>query len=1098
MPGWVPSCLRQGADEDSGSVRKRSSHEPPPMEDDNDVQQNRRESICEERKGKVIVDLIKREGKGLGLTIAGGVDKDSKPWVSNLRAGGIAQRSDSLLTGDIISSVNGIRTTNLKHDEIINLLKNAGERVTLEIDYELPPTPFENGINVMSKAVELTLAKESNSFGFVVRGGICNDESKIRPLTICHIRSGGSADREGTLKVGDRLLSVDGISLTNATHAEATAALKQSGHNAVMMIEYDVSIMDAVTNATGPLLVEVAKTPGTNLGVTLSSITSGGKTAIVIDGIKPASIADRCGALHVGDEIRTIDGIDTSQMTVAEASQFLLNSSDQIKLEILPISQILPRFRTIPEVNSSLVLASVSPRSIRETSLTSVYTTGTMRSTTSRRRGVGGGGGGSRTGTLGRPRRQNSNASVTSGPSFNGMLASNQVCRTEMTKVVLESIIRDFGISLQGGVFATEILSSPPIIEFLEPGGSAERSGVIQPGDRVVSINGVYTEDGSLDEANQMLRESGQQCTLEIEYEVAESVVPSSGTFHVKLPKTEGGLGITISSPKRRKAGEPLVISHVKKGSVTHRTGTLSPGDKLLAIDGIPLDNCSVEDAAQILSQADEIVKLRVQKDETFSEDPVSGAIVYSVELVRHGGPLGVTISGTEEPLDPIVVSGLTENGLAERTGAIHVGDLLLAINGITLRGQPLSEAIRLLQTAGDTVNLKICKQGHQKSQRQGVAGNTATEFINFYLLKGASAVMSDYDNLELDDRTHYDTGSRKRSGRRGTPMTSIDSAVESWDGSGMDTGYQSYHSYQPTHRDTVKSSTLNRAANMTATAQKQKQSRPTRPQKPRKTKANSRRVTHDGDDSEEDDEWDLQSTSCHSGQGCGSSDAMSSDQEERDSNRKMKDYIWTEALKDLEKCGQTDMLKELMEETTINSDTYSGKQGKAGNQRNTNGQQMTMNSRGTTMAVTTRAHPREFKTIKEQMHDIFTPTPIELHKVTLYKDNDYDDFGFSLSDGLYERGVYVSAVRTGGPAACSDNVRPYDRILQVNHTRTRDFDCCMVVPLIADATDRLDLVISRNPLAQPEIQNQQHMGYGWQEDHETHNIPKGLSSKTL
>jgi hypothetical protein len=28
---------------------------------------------------------------------------------------------------------------------------------------------------------------------------------------------------------------------------------------------------------------------------------------------------------------------------------------------------------------------------------------------------------------------------------------------------------------------------------------------------------------------------------------------------------------------------------------------------------------------------------------------------------------LGITISGTEEPFDPIVISGLTKNGLAER-----------------------------------------------------------------------------------------------------------------------------------------------------------------------------------------------------------------------------------------------------------------------------------------------------------------------------------------------------------------------------------------------------------------------------------------------
>lgn len=38
--------------------------------------------------------------------------------------------------------------------------------------------------------------------------------------------------------------------------------------------------------------------------------------------------------------------------------------------------------------------------------------------------------------------------------------------------------------------------------------------------------------------------------------------------------------------------------------------------------------------------------------------------------------------------------------------------------------------------------------------------------------------------------------------------------------------------------------------------------------------------------------------------------------------------------------------------------------------------------------------------------------------------------------------------------------------IFQVNHVRTRDLDCCLTVPLIIEAGDSLELVISRNPVA--------------------------------
>lgn len=48
----------------------------------------------------------------------------------------------------------------------------------------------------------------------------------------------------------------------------------------------------------------------------------------------------------------------------------------------------------------------------------------------------------------------------------------------------------------------------------------------------------------------------------------------------------------------------------------SRRTGTLEPGDKLLAIDNIRLDNCPMEDAVQILRQCEDLVKLKIRKDE--------------------------------------------------------------------------------------------------------------------------------------------------------------------------------------------------------------------------------------------------------------------------------------------------------------------------------------------------------------------------------------------------------------------------------------------------------------------------------------------------
>ncbi|XP_031794229.1 glutamate receptor-interacting protein 1 isoform X4 [Sarcophilus harrisii] len=978
MPGWkknIPICLQaEEQEKDESPYTKSASQTKPP----DGALAVRRQSIPEEFKGSTVVELMKKEGTTLGLTVSGGIDKDGKPRVSNLRQGGIAARSDQLDVGDYIKAVNGINLTKFRHDEIISLLKNVGERVILEVEYELPSISVQ-GSGVVFRTAEVTLHKEGNTFGFVIRGGAHDDRNKSRPVVITCVRPGGPADREGTIKAGDRLLSVDGIRLAGNTHAEAMSILKQCGQEATLVIEYDVSVMDSVATASGPLLVEVAKTPGSSLGVALSTSMCCNKQVIIIDKIKSASIADRCGALHVGDHILSIDGTSMEYCTMAEATQFLANTTDQVKLEILPYHQTRVALKG-PD-HAAMVSSSISPTSMSGYSLNSLNTGTLPRGvyTTSPR------------GTMMRRRlkKKDFKSSLSLASSTVGL--AGQVVHTETTEVVLTADpVMGFGIQLQGSVFATETLSSPPLISYIEADSPAERCGVLQIGDRVMAINGIPTEDSTFEEASQLLRDSSitSKVTLEIEFDVAESVIPSSGTFHVKLPKKHSvELGITISSPASRKPGDPLVISDIKRGSVAHRTGTLELGDKLLAIDNIRLDNCSMEDAVQILQQCEDLVKLKIRKDEDNSdEQESSGAIIYTVELKRYGGPLGITISGTEEPFDPIIISSLTKGGLAERTGAIHIGDRILAINSSSLKGKPLSEAIHLLQMAGETVTLKI------KKQTDG---------------PGLQASGSNFNAFEWRNP-------KQRSG------------------------------LSPT------SKTLNQEVDLS------------------------------------DYEWERPTTSGFPG----THNNVDGEQEEN---------FWSQALEDLETCGQSGILRELEEKAdrrlclrnmtllatimlgstlSLNHEASAPSRSQLGRQasfqeRSTSRSHYSPATRSNTLPIDMGRKSLPTRKIKQEIKEIMSPTPVELHKVTLYKDCDMEDFGFSVSDGLLEKGVYVKNIRPTGPGDLG-GLKPYDRLLQVNHVRTRDFDCCLVVPLIAESGNKLDLVISRNPLASQKVVSDQ------------------------
>lgn len=67
--------------------------------------------------------------------------------MAQLKPGSIAHKSDMLDIGDILIGINGIKTTGLKHEQVIDLIKQGGDQLTLEIEYDIPKWRMYNNHN---------------------------------------------------------------------------------------------------------------------------------------------------------------------------------------------------------------------------------------------------------------------------------------------------------------------------------------------------------------------------------------------------------------------------------------------------------------------------------------------------------------------------------------------------------------------------------------------------------------------------------------------------------------------------------------------------------------------------------------------------------------------------------------------------------------------------------------------------------------------------------------------------------------------------------------------------------------------------------------
>ncbi|CAF3465528.1 unnamed protein product [Rotaria sp. Silwood1] len=303
---------------------------------------------------EIEIDLERPPNVGLGFSIAGGTDtpciSDSPAVVvTRITEGGLADRDQRLKLHDIILRVNSMDFTRIEHQAAVDGLKAAGNHVNLLIRRLAPPIMEEIQLNKPPNA----------NLGFSIAGGISHEHVKgDYGIFITNIIPGGIADKNGRLKVGDRLMHVQ--SLKNAydlqfvEHKHAVESIRRAcdesqtitllvGHptdypgladTTIQHINGHRSPIQNEEHGDFPLERRVLLRRGQN-GFGFNIVGGDGEEGIYISFIQAGGIADKSGELHKGDRILSVNNTDFRGVTHEEAATVLKNCGDTADLHVI-------------------------------------------------------------------------------------------------------------------------------------------------------------------------------------------------------------------------------------------------------------------------------------------------------------------------------------------------------------------------------------------------------------------------------------------------------------------------------------------------------------------------------------------------------------------------------------------------------------------------------------------------------------------------------------------------------------------------------------------------------------------------------------------
>ncbi|XP_024851620.1 multiple PDZ domain protein isoform X11 [Bos taurus] len=195
------------------------------------------------------IELV-NDGSGLGFGIVGG--KATGVIVKTILPGGVADQHGRLCSGDHILKIGDTDLAGMSSEQVAQVLRQCGNRVKLMIArgaIEEPTAPTSLGITLSSspastpemrvdastqkseesETFDVELTKNVQGLGITIAGYIGDKKLEPSGIFVKSITKSSAVEHDGRIQIGDQIIAVDGTNLQGFTNQQAVEVLRHTG-----------------------------------------------------------------------------------------------------------------------------------------------------------------------------------------------------------------------------------------------------------------------------------------------------------------------------------------------------------------------------------------------------------------------------------------------------------------------------------------------------------------------------------------------------------------------------------------------------------------------------------------------------------------------------------------------------------------------------------------------------------------------------------------------------------------------------------------------------------------------------------------------------